>query len=543
MATKYTKEDLAKMSSESKDLLIISMQDQLEKLNENIENLIEQICIANPYRFGRHSEKMEVIDGQLSLFDEAETIYDESSPEPDMEDIIPSTPKRKKTKGKRDTDLDEFIQESIPHDVSKEELDAFFGEGNWKPWHSDDVYKRLRHQPATWITEVHTVKVYVGTDGDHQDEFYRGDRPKDLLKNSILTPSLGAAILNGKYVNSLPFYRIEQEFERNGVNISRQDMANWAIKLAKYYFAPFCERMKYHLLKLHVNQCDETPCQVINDGGSPGSKSYMWVHRSGELYKDKQIVLYEYQKGRNHNLPLEYYRDFNGVLVTDGLAQYHLVERKAEDITNANCWAHARRSYSDAVKAASKDFKGDPVSAKNTIAYQALRRIAAIYDLEGTLKDLSPDDRLKERQATVKPLVDEYFAWIKQVLNTMLPKGKTAEGLNYSINQEKQLRVFLNDGEVPIDNSASERSIRTFCVGKKNWLFFDSIRGADAGAAIYSVTETAKINNLHPYKYLEYLLTELPKLRDDKGNIDITKLDPLMPWSPEIPDICRKPRR
>ena len=132
---------------------------------------------------------------------------------------------------------------------------------------------------------------------------------------------------------------------------------------------------------------------------------------------------------------------------------------------------------------------------------------------------------------------------MRNALETTLPKGKTAEGLNYSLNQEQQLRVFLEDGEVPIDNSASERAIRTFCVGKKNWLFFDSIKGADSGAAIYSITETAKLNELRPYKYLEYLLIELPKLCDNKGNIDITKLDPLMPWATDLPDECRKPRR
>ena len=542
MATKYTMEQLKNMSSDAKDLLILSMQDQLEILNENMEKLIEQIRIANQYRFGRHSEKLSVIDGQLSIFDEAEAIYDESVPEPDIDDVIPSKPRKTKSKGKRDADLDSFEQEPHVHDVSKDALDTFFGPDNWKEM-PDEVYKRLRHIPAKWITEVHTVKVYVGTDGDHQDEFYRGDRPKDLLKNSIVTPSLAAAIFNGKFVNSIPFYRIEQEFERNDVHISRQDMANWTVNIATRYLMPFCERMKYHLLQMHVNQCDETPVQVIEDQTRPNSKSYMWVHRSGELYTDKQIVLYEYQKGRDHHIPLEYYADFKGVLVTDGLSQYHLVERKADSIKNANCWAHARRAFSDAVKAASKDLKDNPEIAKQSVAYQALLRISGIYKLEGIFKDLSPEARLNERQKNIKPLVDEYFAWVRNALETTLPKGKTAEGLNYSLNQEQQLRVFLEDGEVPIDNSASERAIRTFCVGKKNWLFFDSIKGADSGAAIYSITETAKLNELRPYKYLEYLLTELPKLCDNKGNIDITKLDPLMPWATDLPDECRKSRR
>ena len=168
-----------------------------------------------------------------------------------------------------------------------------------------------------------------------------------------------------------------------------------------------------------------------------------------------------------------------------------------------------------------------------------------IYELEGTLKDLTPEQRLQERQNSIKPLVEEYFTWVKKQLSdtTVLPKGKTADGLKYSVNQEEYLKVFLTDGNVPIDNSASERSIRTFCVGKKNWMFHDSVKGAQASAIIYSLSETAKLNNLRPYYYFKHLLTELPKLCDDKGNIDSTKLDHLLPWSTELPKECRKPRR
>ena len=218
------------------------------------------------------------------------------------------------------------------------------------------------------------------------------------------------------------------------------------------------------------------------------------------------------------------------------------MEKKLEGLVNANCWAHARRDYADAVKAADKS---DSDAVKRSTAYQALSRISQIYKLEGALKDLAPEQRLQERQKNIKPLVEEYFAWVKRQLEDgiVLPKSKTAEGLRYSVNQEKYLRVFLTDGNVPIDNSASERAIRTFCIGKKNWMFHDSVRGAQASAVIYSLSETAKLNNLRPYYYFKHLLTELPNLSDEKGNIEPAKLDDLLPWSESLPDECRKPRR
>lgn len=542
MSQKHTLNELNTLSRDELITIILTMQGQLDTLNENIEKLIEQIRIANQYRFGRSTETMKSIDGQMSFFDEADTLRDESAGEPEEDQVIPPRPRKKKTKGQREMDLEAFPEEVIPaHTVSEETLDAFYGKGNWKRM-PDETYKRLRHEPESWTVEIHTVEVYVGTDGYHQDEFLRGDRPKDIFPNSIVTPSLLASILNAKYVNSSPLYRIEQEFIRNGVNISRQTMANWITGSSDRYFAALVERMKQELLTLPVTQSDETPTQVINDDRHPGSKSYMWVHRSGEFFKDRPIVIYEYQKGRDHELPLTFYRNYKGILVTDGLKQYHLVEDKLEGLVNANCWAHARRDYADSIKAADK---ADPNAVKRSIAYQALSRISLIYKLEGTLKDLSAQDRLQERQRTIRPLVEEYFAWVKKQLEDMVvpPKGKTAEGLRYSVNQEKYLKVFLTDGNVPIDNSASERAIRTFCIGKKNWMFHDSVKGAQASAVIYSISETAKLNNLRPYYYFNYLLTELPKLCDEKGTIDTAKLEHLLPWAPELPEECRKPCR
>ena len=537
---KHTLNELNNLSREELITIVLSMQRQLDALNENIEKLIEQVRIANSYRFGRHTETMKSIDGQLSFFDEAEAFYDVSVKEPSAEEVLPV--RKKKAKGQRELNLKEFPEEIIPpYSVSEESLDDFYGRGNWRRM-PDEVYKRLRHEPESWTVEVHTVEVYVGTNGDHQDEFMRGNRPKDLLRNSIVTPSLLASILNVKYVNSSALHRIEQEFGRNGVNISRQTMSNWIIKCADRYFTPFVERMKQELLTLHVTQSDETPTQVISDSDRPNSKCYMWVHRSGEFYRERPIVIYEYQKGRDHQKPLDFYRDYKGILVTDSLQQYHLVDKKLPDVTNANCWAHARRAFADAVKAMDKK---NPQMVRQSVAYRALQKISEFYNADTELKELSSQERLQKRQEEIRPLVEEFFAWTKEQVEqcTVPPKTKTGQGLNYLINQEAYLKVFLTDGDVPIDNSASERAIRTFCIGKKNWMFHNTANGASASAMVYSISETAKLNNLRPYYYFKYILTELPKLCDEQGNINPADLDHLMPWAEELPDECRKPRR
>lgn len=444
MAKKHTLEELSNCSKEELITLVLMMQGQLEALNENIEKLIEQVRLANSYRFGKHTETLDSIDGQLSFFDEAECFCDLQVSEPTPEEVL-SVKQSKKKKGKREMDLKGFPEEILPsYSVSVEELDTFYGQGNWRRL-PDETFKRLRHEPESWTVEVHTVEVYVGTDGDHQDEFLRGKRPKDLLRNSIVTPSLLASILNVKYVNSSALHRIEQEFERNGVNISRQTMSNW-------------------------------------------------------------------------------------------------IEKKLPNVTNANCWAHARRSFADAVKIADKK---DPKTVKQSVAYQALQKIGEFYTIDTELKMLSSQERLQKRQDLIKPLVEEFFAWVKEQIEqcSVPPKSKTEEGLRFIINQEKYLRVFLEDGDVPIDNSASERAIRTFCLGKKNWMFHNTANGAAASALVYSISETAKLNHLRPYYYFKYILTELPNFCDKQGNIDSTKLDDLMPWSDKLPEECRKPRR
>ena len=205
-----------------------------------------------------------------------------------------------------------------------------------------------------------------------------------MFKGSIATPSLEAAIINAKYVNSNPLDRIAKDFQENGLNLSKQTMSNWTVWTAERYLSPVCDFMRKRQLEAHVNQSDETPVDVIHDGRPAGSKSYMWVHITGELSPVPPIIIYEYQKTRHSDHPKAYYKDFDGILMTDGLEQYHKLERDLDGVKNANCMAHARRHFANAIKAIGKS---NPEAVEASVAYKALVRIGAIYDLEGALKN------------------------------------------------------------------------------------------------------------------------------------------------------------
>ena len=221
--------------------------------------------------------------------------------------------------------------------------------------------------------------------------------------------------------------------------------------------------------------------------------------------------------------------------MTDGYQVYHSLEKEREDLRIAGCFIHMRRRFNDALALIPKQ------AQKGTAAYLAMKQIQAIYREEGKLKDMPSEERLMQRQAVIKPLVDAFFAYIKESSSKPGLSSKLKEAISYAINQERYLRVFLEDGDVPMDNNASERSIRSFCIGKKNFVMIDTIHGAQSSAVIYSLVETAKANDLKPYEFFVHLLTELPKLTDMTSSEAEPYLEKLLPWSPELPAHIRKP--
>ncbi|SDB54823.1 Transposase [Pseudobutyrivibrio sp. YE44] len=532
MSVKFTEEQLNNFDKAMLIQLFLNQQEQLESIDNKMQLLLEQMADMNRHRFGRSSEKSDesnqlsftIEDGEI-IFNEAEAFIDDYFEDNDEETI---TVTRKKSKGKKEEDIKGLPVEEIPHEMTEEELKSFFGDETWKRL-PDEVYTRYKYTPASVSVEEHHVAVYSGS---KSERMVKANHPKQLLRNSLASASTVAGVLNAKYVNAMPLYRIEAEYNRVGINISRQTMANWVIQCADRYLAVFYDYLHEHLYDYHVIQADETPCLVNKDGRDAGSKSYMWVYRTGKMYKDKPIVIYDYQRTRKSDHPREFLKDFKGICVTDGYQVYHSIEKERDDLTIAGCWAHARRRFDEALKATPKD------KQKSCTANKALKMIQAIHREEKKLSDLSPTERYEHRQLTVKPLVEAYFAWVHKVEPSVLANSKTHKGLQYSINQEQYLKVFLDDGEVPMDNNSAEQSIRGFCIGKKNWVMIDTISGAKASAVAYSIAETAKANNLKPYEYFKYLLTVIPEHLDDT---DRSFMDKLLPWSDELPSECRKP--
>ena len=531
---RFTRDQLNSLDKDILITLLLGMQDQISQQSLAVEKLTEQIALMNTRTYGKKSEKINTDENQLNffsvIFNEAESLIDgQLSIEPSMDEVVVPAHKRRKRKGKLDEDLMDLDTRIIEHTVPEDVLTEHFPQGYKRL--PDEVYKKLELIPAVFEVHEHHIAVYKGRNG----KIIKAEHPKEMLNGSIATPSVVSAVIHGKYTNAVPLYRQEQEFARNDVNISRQTMANWVITSAERYISLVYDRMKEELLNSPVIHADETPVMVTKDGREGMHRNYMWVYRSGSMCKANQVVLYDYQKTRKADAPYGFLSGFDGKLVCDGYQVYHTLENREDtDFKVAGCWAHARRPFAQVYKSLGEE------KAAGTVAAEALVQIQNIYHTDNKLLKLSPSERKKRRKTLVKPLVDSYFEWCRNSIERVPPSSETAAGIRYCINQEKYLRAFLDDPQIPLDNNLAEQSIRPFCVGKKNWKLIDTVHGAQASAILYSIVETAKANDLNIYNYFKHLLTEIPKHMDDT---ELSFLNSLLPWSKQLPAECRKKKK
>ncbi|HEY9160983.1 MAG TPA: IS66 family transposase [Desulfomonilia bacterium] len=503
--------------------------EQNKEISTKMDSLIQQISLYNHRRFGSSSEKDKYPEGyeQVSLcFNEVEAISNANIAEPEYEVVVPKPFKRKKQKGKRETDLADFPVIHIEHKLSDEE--RICSEcGKLLKVIKTEKTSYLRFVPAHFEREEHEVYVY-GCADSKCDNIIRAPKEQSLLRGSIATPSIVAAIMNGKYVNSMPLARHESEFQRYGVNLSRQTMANWMIRCSEEYLSLLYDEMKKQLLSYKTIHSDETKVQVLHeDGRKATTDSWMWVYRSGELCNGPPIILFNYETTRGGYHPKQYLEGYSGYLIADGYDVYH---KLPENIVVSGCFAHARRRYDECLKSVPEKER------KGTIADEAIKRIALLYKIEAILKDKSTEERYEGRLNQSKPVLDAYFQWLKSMSGAIDSGSLIGKAINYSLKQQQYLMNYLLDGSISIDNNAVERSIRIFATGRKNWEFCNTPNGAKASAIIYSITETAKANGLKPYEYLVYVFETIPKHYMGTSR---DFLQDLLPWSDKIPETCK----
>lgn len=498
----------------------------LEKQNEELKALVawyeEQFRLKKHQEFGASSEKAPNGQFELPLFNEVE-ITANSTTEEEEEDL-PST----KKKSPRKTLTKDLPVEIITYDLPKEEQ-ACSSCGNDFHVMKKEIRREIKIIPAEVKIIQHERDVYACRSCEKENihtPIIQTPIPNPVFPKSMASPSAVAYVLTQKYMAGVPLYRQEKQWEQLGVPLSRQTLSNWILYVAENWLEPLAQQMRKTLLKQGVLHADETTLQVLQEKDrSTSSKSYMWLYRTGR--EGPKCVFFDYQTTRAAKHPKRFLEGFKGKMHVDGYKGY----AGLPNITLSGCWAHARRKFHDVKVSTSKPLSP---SGKLTITEQALQKIGAIYKIEKQITSESPEDRLKIRQEQSIPLVKAYFIWLKKVKSEVLPKSKLGEAIQYSLNLQKQLEEPFNDGRLDIDNNLAERSIKPFVIGRKNWLFSNSSKGAKSSALVYTVIETAKENNLNVLQYLIYLFETLP-------NIDIKdskELENLVPWASTLPANC-----
>lgn len=521
--TTYTAAEVAVLEE-----TIRKQETEIAELKRKLEHMNEVFANAQRARFGQSSEKETYVLGkdQLSLFDEAESAQDHKAEEPKPDTIFVAGHERKKKRTQAQM-LNHLPEEEVLLEIPEEQRICSKCGGNMKPIGK----KFLRHEMQIIPKQVRLLAYYAVTYACDKCEKDTGfarivsvKPPVPLLKHSLASASTVAYIMAQKYVDGLPLARQEKIWEREGISLSRATMANWVIQCSQTWLKPLYKHMKQRLLEQSVIHADETVVQVLKEDGKPAaSESRMWLYASAALLRH-QVRLFEYQPDRSGRRAEAFLKGFTGCLVTDGYAGYNQVQ----NVTRCGCWSHARRKWREAMP------EGATVkTSKAAVGYQYCNKLFAE---ERKCAQYRPEYRKEYRQNKELPLLEEYFAW----LNTLHPEkgSKLEDAVRYSLNQKQQLMAFLDYGAVPISNNLAENAIRPFTLGRKNWLFCDTPKGADASAVVYSLVESAKANGIEPFAYLQHVLVQLPYFGKSPSHED---LEALMPWAPDIQQEHRIP--
>jgi transposase len=473
-----------------------------------IERLEEMVRLLRHRKFAPRSEKMPDDDEQVDLFNEieAEAAGEPAADESEQLEIEVGPYKRKKPKRKK-----------LPKDLPREEVVIELPENERFCPHDGTPLKVVGEEVSEQLDvipmQMKIIATIRRTYGCPCCETFMKTAPvqPQAIPKGIPTAGTCAFIATSKFCDGLSLYHIEKMFERNGIQISRGSMAHWMIRLTGLA-QPVINLMNEDLLSSDYVQMDETVTQVLKEKGKkPQTKSYMWV-RARPV--EKPIVIFDYDPSRSGKVAERLMSEFQGRLQCDGFGGYNELEKNPKIIRHG-CFAHARRKFYEAVKSQ----KG----AK--IAKHALKLIRKLYRIEDDVRGKPPDEIFRVRQEQSKPILEELREWIATNLRKVPPKCPTGKALSYLYNEWSYISRYIDDGRVHIDNNFIENKIRPFAVGRKRWLFSDTVAGAEASAALYSLVETAKANGLEPYRYLRHLFERLPFAKE------LPDFEALLPWN------------
>jgi transposase len=494
---------------------------QLNKRNAELEGAVAELtALVNHFkelfklsqhnRFGASSEKSYRNADQLSLFGGAEP---EKAPVAAEQTETISYSRRKRA-GKREEDLSRLPLEVIEYDIPESERECSECGGALLEI-GVETRDEIKIIPAQVIHVEHRRKVYKCVNCEENSgktPIIKASAPDPVIKGSVASASLIAYIMTQKYLLHLPLYRLEQDFKRQGVFINRQNMANWIIQVCCFMRLIY-DKLRVKLLEHTVLHSDDTGVQVLHEPGKePRAKSNMWLYRTGGDSKTP-VAFYEYQPGRNGEYPENFLRGWSGFCHTDGYAGYHGLK----NVTVVGCWAHVRRKFNDAFQIS----KAPESPAKIGLDY-----CNALFALEREFAGMSPEERFAARKKRSMPVAEAFFAWAGSVC--VPPKLAVSRAITYLLNQREWLMNVYLDGRLELSNNRGERSIKPFVMGRKNWLFSNSVSGVKASAIAFSIIETAKENGLNPYEYMKFLLETLP-------DTSTGQIDRLMPWSDGLP--------
>ena len=482
------------------------LQAQLAKKDARINWLEEQFRLAQHKIFGAN---IEAHPGQGQLFDEPESEVSEQEAEPStVGGYTRNKPKRKPLPA-------DLPRETVVLDIPEEEKVCGCCRGQLHQI-GEDKSEKLEFIPAQ-VKVIETLRPKYGCrqcdkDGE-QVQIKQSPVPAAIIPKGIATSSLLSQIVTSKYQYGLPLYRQETMFKQYGIELSRKTMADWMIRCSESLEVLYI-LLRQILLQQVVIQADETTLKVINEDKNT---CYMWVYCCGADSPVPgsslpNIVLYDYQRSRSGQCPVSFLDGYNQYLQVDGYAGY---EQTMAILIG--CWAHVRRKFMEAKQSQAKGKSGK--------ADMALNQIQQLYAIEKRIKGKTPEEKHQLRQEKALPLLNRLKAWLEKSSLQVTPKSKMGDAINYSLNQWHKLIRYTEDGRLNIDNNRSERAIKPFVIGRKNWLFSNTANGAQASATLYSIIETAKANGLVPFDYLNHLFTELPKR---KSTDDMTDL---LPWA------------